>query len=232
VLSALASSSALAQWASTTTFTFDGESLPTGLVISTDLIKDLASDGSTARFNHQFNEANVQVADGFLQLTVPGGQTTSPIQCGEVSTNFEVKYASVSTFAILTEEPGICNGKRPKLSGFRYDLRADTVTGMFFYQSDSQEIDIEWISDPSSTSNQNTNNGTRVMQYTNQGPHGTEDSIEINGRAPDDATSEVHEYRIDWTPESSSFYLDGVFQQQIDGNVPTVGGAWTWNAWT
>jgi hypothetical protein len=104
---------------------------------------------------------------------------------------------------------------------------------MFFYKSDAQEIDIEWISDPSSTSNQNQNaNGTRVMQYTNQGPHGVDDSIEVNGRAPDDATSEVHEYRVDWTEDASSFYLDGVFQQRIEGNVPTMTGAWTWNAWT
>ncbi|KJX94930.1 hypothetical protein TI39_contig4149g00007 [Zymoseptoria brevis] len=102
---------------------------------------------------------------------------------------------------------------------------------MFFYHNDSQEIDIEWISDPESTSNQGTNNGARVMQYTNQGPHGAEDSIEINGRAPDDATSAVHEYRIDWTENKSSFYLDGVFQQHIDGNVPATPRAWTWNAW-
>jgi hypothetical protein len=108
---AFASSSASAQWASTTTFTFDGETLPTGLVISTDLVEDTASDGSTAKFDHQFNASNVQVSDGFLQLTVPGGQTTSPIQCGEVSTDFEVLHASVSTFAILTNESGICNGE-------------------------------------------------------------------------------------------------------------------------
>ncbi|KAI5364676.1 Putative concanavalin A-like lectin/glucanase domain superfamily [Septoria linicola] len=70
---------------------------------------------------------------------------------------------------------------------------------MFFYHSDSQEIDIEWISDANSTSNLvATNNGTRVMQYTNQGPHGTAGSSEVNGAAPEDATSAVHGYRIDW----------------------------------
>ncbi|SMR55226.1 unnamed protein product [Zymoseptoria tritici ST99CH_1A5] len=105
-------------------------------------------------------------------------------------------YASVSTYAILTDEAGICNG-------------------MFFYHNDSQEIDIEWISDPESTSNQGTNNGTRVMQYTNQGPHGTEDSFEINGRASGDATSAVHEYRIDWTQGVSTFYLDGVTSSKL-----------------
>ncbi|EGP86169.1 uncharacterized protein MYCGRDRAFT_94408 [Zymoseptoria tritici IPO323] len=102
--------SASAQWASTTTFTFDGQALPTGLIISTDTIEDLADADSTAKFNHQFNASNVQISDGFLHLTVPGGQTESPIQCGEVSTEFEVMYASVCTYAILTGEAGICNG--------------------------------------------------------------------------------------------------------------------------
>lgn len=94
-------------------------------------------------------------------------------------------------------------------------MRSYDVAGMFFYHNDSQEIDIEWISDPESTSNQGTNNGTRVMQYTNQGPHGTEDSFEINGRASGDATSAVHEYRIDWTQGVSTFYLDGVTSSKL-----------------
>ena len=100
---------------------------------------------------------------------------------------------------------------------------------MFFYHSDSQEIDIEWISDPDSTSN---DNGTRVMQYTNQGQHGTEDAVEVNGVAPEDATTEVHEYRVDWVEGSSRFFVDGEFQKEIEMNVPTTGGQWVWNAWT
>ncbi|EME47136.1 glycoside hydrolase family 16 protein [Dothistroma septosporum NZE10] len=203
--------SALAQWASTTTFTFEGNTLPTGLVVSTDTINDRGSN-SDAKFNHQFNASNVQVQDGYLELAVPGGQTTSPIQCAEVSTDFEVMYASVSTYAILVEEAGVCNG-------------------MFFYHSDSQEIDIEWISDVNSTSNQNTNNGTRVMQYTNQGPHGTADSSEVDGMAASNATEATHEYRLDWVNGASSFFLDGVFQYELNSNVPTTAGNWIWNNW-
>ncbi|KAK4629151.1 hypothetical protein CLAFUW4_08507 [Fulvia fulva] len=202
---------ALAQWASTTTFTFDGNALPTGLVASPDTVKDKESN-LDATFDHQFNVSNVQVQDGYLELRVPGGQTTSPIQCAEVSTDFEVMYASVMTYAILVDEPGVCNG-------------------MFFYHSDSQEVEIEWISDANSTSNQNTNNGTRVMQYTNQGPHGTADSSEVNGMAADNATEAVHEYRIDWVNGASTFFLDGVFQYELETNVPTTAGNWIWNNW-
>ncbi|GIZ47509.1 hypothetical protein CKM354_001059800 [Cercospora kikuchii] len=209
-LSTLLSTSASAQWASTTTYTFSGNTLPTGLIASSDLIRDTADTSSTATYNHQFNTSNVQISDNFLHLIVPGNQTTSPIQCAEVSTQISnILYASVRTSAILTNESGICNG-------------------MFFYHSDSQEIDIEWISDPDSASN----NGTRVMQYTNQGQHGTEDAVEINGLAPDDATTEVHEYRVDWVEGKSRFFVDGEFQQEIEMNVPTTEGQWVWNAWT
>ncbi|KXT01771.1 hypothetical protein AC579_6365 [Pseudocercospora musae] len=202
---------AVAQFASTTTFAFTSDTLPTGLVISSDTIDD-SSGHSSATFNHQFDAENVQVKDGYLKLIVPGGRTTSTLQCAEVSTEFEVLYASVSTYAVLTDEAGVCNG-------------------MFFYHSDSQEIDIEWISDANSTSNLDANNGTRAMQYTNQGPHGEEDSSEVYGQAADDATSTVHEYRLDWVNGTSSFYLDGVFQQQIQTNVPTTSGNWVWNNW-
>ncbi|WPB06215.1 uncharacterized protein RHO25_010872 [Cercospora beticola] len=210
-LTTLVTTSASAQWVSTTTYTFSGNTLPTGLIASSDLIGDTADPSSTATYNHQFNTSNVQISDNFLHLIVPSNQTTSPIQCAEISTQISnILYASVRTSAILTNESGICNG-------------------MFFYHSDSQEIDIEWISDPDSVSN---DNGTRVMQYTNQGQHGTEDAVEVNGVAPEDATTEVHEYRVDWVEGKSRFFVDGVFQQEMEMNVPTTGGQWVWNAWT
>ncbi|PPJ51098.1 hypothetical protein CBER1_07910 [Cercospora berteroae] len=209
-LSALLSTSISAQWASTTTYTFSGNTLPTGLIASSDLIEDTADPSSTATYDHQFNTSNVQISDNFLHLIVPGNQTTSPIQCAQISTQISnILYASVRTSEILTNESRICNG-------------------MFFYHSDSQEIDIEWISDPDSVSN----NGTRVMQYTNQGAHGTEDAVEVNGVAPEDATTEVHEYRVDWVEGKSRFFVDGEFQKEIEMNVPTTGGQWVWNAWT
>lgn len=101
--------SASTTFASTTTFEFSNNALPTGLVISNDTIDD-QSDNPEARFNHKFNPKNVQFKDGYLELVVPGGQDTSPLQCAEVSTEFEVMYASVRTYAILVGEPGVCNG--------------------------------------------------------------------------------------------------------------------------
>lgn len=105
---ALTASAAMGQYSSTTTFSFTGNTLPTGLVKS---YWDVAEcDNDNAKYNRLFEEQNVQVRDGFMDLIVPGGQTTSPIRSAEVGTEFEVLYGSVRTYAILTDEPGVCNG--------------------------------------------------------------------------------------------------------------------------
>ena len=68
------------------------------------------------------------------------------------------------------------------------------------------------------------------MQYTNQATDGG-DSTFAYGQAPSDATSAVHEYRIDWNADTTKFYLDGVLQQTFDTNVPSTPGPWVWNNW-
>ena len=99
------------------------------------------------------------------------------------------------------------------------------------YESDSQETDIEWISDPQSLSNTNSPNGTRTLQYTNQAVNDGSHATEYYGQAPDDATSAVHEYRLDWTADSTKYYLDGVLQRTMTTNVPSQAGSWVWNNW-
>lgn len=101
---------------------------------------------------------------------------------------------------------------------------------MFFYKSDCQEIDIEYLPDPSSKSNPP---GSPPLQYTNQptdcspggSTHGTKP-------APSDATSAEHEYRVDWVDGRVDFYTDGILQDSFTTNVPTEAGPWTWNIWS
>ncbi|KAK3697073.1 hypothetical protein LTR37_017671 [Vermiconidia calcicola] len=194
-------------FAASTTFSFAGKTLPTGLRKSSGPISD------PDFLDHTFAKKNVAVKGGFLQLTVPGGQTGESISSAEVYTDFEMKYGSVRTWAILTETPGVCNG-------------------MFFYKTDSQETDIEWISDPKSLSNKDSPSGGRELQYTNQALNGNNgQNTHAYGPAPRDATSAVHEYRIDWTADSTKYYLDGVLQHTMTDNVPNVAGPWVWNNW-
>ena len=105
------------------------------------------------------------------------------------------------------------------------------MAGMFFYKSDRQESDIEWISDPNSKSNLNSPNGTRAMQYTNQAVKVGSQSTEVYGPAPADAVSAVHAYRIDWTNGSTKYYLDNALQHTMTTNVPSKAGSWVWNSW-
>src|SRR5277367_2587242 len=54
-------------------------SLPAGLIASDCTINDMAGNPS-AKYNHVFQPANVAVSGSYLQLRVPGGQTTSPMK--------------------------------------------------------------------------------------------------------------------------------------------------------
>ncbi|KFH48231.1 Beta-glucanase-like protein [Hapsidospora chrysogenum ATCC 11550] len=157
---------------------------------------------------HRYAPENVVVRDGYLELLVPGGQS-QPISCGEVVTDERnILYASVRTVAILTETPGVCNG-------------------MFFFESDNQETDIEWLSDPESISN----GGTRKLWLTNQDTDG-------NGKTylaidpPSDPTSTEHEYRIDWTEGLVRWFVDGQQVWETTDDVPSVPGPWVFNNWS
>ena len=93
------------QYAKSTTFIFSGESLPTGLAASTYIVKDGPKE-------HEFVPQNAYVHGGYLNLLVNGGQQHDEVVwCGEVSTTFTVESASVETYAILSAEPGVCNGE-------------------------------------------------------------------------------------------------------------------------
>ncbi|KAI9826997.1 MAG: hypothetical protein M1826_006476 [Phylliscum demangeonii] len=190
------------------TYTFTGTTLPAGLAASSYTVHDAAP----APYSHIFLPADVSVAAGYLQLKVPGGQTASPLQSAEVTTTAaNILYGSVRTTAILGAAAGTCNG-------------------MFFYKSDSQEMDIEYLSDPRSTSN--PGDGSKPLQYTNQAVDGVNGhKTHTTAPSPADAASAAHEYRVDWVKGKTLYYLDGVLQQSFTTNVPSIPGTWIWNNW-
>ena len=104
----------------------------------------------------------------------------------------------------------------------------DKMLGMFFYKSDTQESDIEWVSDPASTSN----NGVPQLWFTNQNVNGNGPSTYTSILPPADATSVEHEYRTDWYQDHVAFYVDGVQKWSTTENVPSVPGEWIWNNWS
>ena len=103
---------------------------------------------------------------------------------------------------------------------------------MFMYESDSQEIDIEWLSDPKSKANIEAG-FQQALYYTNQAVESNDPATEKASAGPSGATHTVHNYRIDWNSSSSTFYIDGELQYKFEKNVPTTkNGYWVWNNWS
>lgn len=201
------------------TYTFTDGTWPVDGLRASDQ-EGIRDQNHGAPYNHIFLSSNVFVADGYLQIEVPGGQTPSTAQnnpitaqnsvtAGEVyTTDANILYASVRTTALFSTIPG-------------------TVQGTFFYKSDTQEIDIEYLSDPSSTAN---TGGVPAIHWTNQPTNGGSSTTSLT-TAPSDIDTVEHEYRIDWTSDHTAFYLDGVLQEKYTVNVPSTPGTWLWNAW-
>lgn len=206
------------QFSKRAVWTFTGTKLPAGLTAS--------NYGDDTRV---FKPSNVNVRNGYLELLVNGGQKM-PYKSGEISTNVQnIKYASVRTTAILTEVHGVCNGAPLILPNLCLELSADWhFLGMFFYKNDTQESDIEWLSDPNSESNA----GTRMLWFTNQDANGDGESTYKAVSPPSKPTTTEHEYRIDWTAGLVQFYVDGVKRWQTKQDVPNVSGPWVWNNWS
>ncbi|GKT48211.1 beta-glucanase [Colletotrichum spaethianum] len=100
--------------------------------------------------------------------------------------------------------------------------------GAFFYKNDTQETDIEWLSDAASLSNQ----GTRKLWFTNQ-------DADLNGvktynavTPPANPTTTEHEYRLDWTPGRVRWFVDGVEIWNTTSDVPNTTGPWVFNNWS
>ena len=224
------------QYASTTTFEFSGSTLPTGLSASNYKVGKIPNQ-------HEYVPNNVDVSGGFLNLIVNGGQSTDSAICGaEVVTDFTIASASVETYAILSEVPGVVNGK-PSIQFNSIQTKSSQPTslptnpiaqGIFLYESDNQETDIEFLSSPVSQSNIDAGyTSSGALWYTNQATTPGTPSTHKTSSAPSGAFSGVHNYRIDWNSSASTFYVDGEFKYQLTENVPTAtNGSWLWNNWS
>jgi hypothetical protein len=89
------------------------------------------------------------------------------------------------------------------------------------YMNDTQETDIEI----------RTGDPTHV-HFTNQQTHPSIGETTYAVPAPDDMTSAFHEYRYDWLPTGTNFYIDGVLIMSINRNVPSTAGWLMWNSWS
>jgi beta-glucanase (GH16 family) len=95
-----------------------------------------------------------------------------------------------------------------------------TTHGFSFYANDHQEVDFAFLS-----------SDTSVVHLTNEQVDYTAPFSSYTSAAPSDSTTAYHEYRVDWSPSSTKFYIDGVLIQTITDNVPNTPGFLLWNNW-
>ncbi|CAD6580859.1 MAG: hypothetical protein ASARMPRED_000346 [Alectoria sarmentosa] len=159
---------------------------------------------SSSPYTQLYTPSNVAVGSGSLQLRVPGGQTASPILGAEIYTqNTDILYGSVRTTMKASTVAGTCHGA-------------------FFYKNDNQEADIEII----------TGGANKGVHYTNQKASDDANPSTIQNNLPSEASTGFLEYRIDWVPGRTDFYVDGTLQTSLTENVPSTAGTWLWNNWS
>ncbi|KAG9678204.1 concanavalin A-like lectin/glucanase, partial [Aureobasidium melanogenum] len=160
--------------------------------------------GPYAPYSHIFNPSNIVLGSGQpMQMIVPGGQTADPLETCQVVTRYDdVLYASVRTVAQASPVNG-------------------TVHGFFMYMNDTQETDIEIrTGDPGH------------VHFTNQQTHPGNGETTHAVAAPSTMASAFHEYRYDWLPTGTNFYIDGMLVMSINRNVPSEAGWLMWNSWS
>ncbi|GAA5949741.1 hypothetical protein JCM3765_007671 [Sporobolomyces pararoseus] len=171
-----------------------------GYMVSKYLIENDGVEGSIPR---EFVKENVDIKNGILRLKVNGQPTTKGSKNTIISSEIESKdsfnYGTLETWAKATPVEGVCQG-------------------IFFYDSDNAEVDIELLSSY-------YNKGYRQyldpgVQYTNQALVEGGKSTSIGQPYGFDPTADFHNYTIRWTPTASEFYIDGEHRNSFDENVP------------
>lgn len=92
-----------------------------------------------------------------------------------------------------------------------------TTHGFSFYANDTQEIDFAFLTSDVS-----------VAHLTNEQVSPDSEATSFQVAAPTDAASAWHEYRVDWLPGATKFYIDSRLVQEINENVPSTPAFFLW----
>ena len=103
------------------------------------------------------------------------------------------------------------------------EIETGAVFGWFTYKSDTQESDIEilTVEDPNQ------------VHFTNQPSSAESDGARKVATLPNGLTrNEWVDYRLDWFPNQSLWYINNVLQFESSDSVPKVGSALNLNLWS
>lgn len=164
------------------------------------IVDTVHESGTTNPYTLAYTSANVAVQDSTLQLTCSAynSSTDMTIYAGEITTQRDdILYGSFR-------------------ANYRVQGGSGAVAGFFFYADDSNEIDIEHVTDDPVTD----------VHFTNQPDETLTTSMPDNVERTAYAT-----YRFDWHSSQTKFYVNGVLSGNLTGDVPTVNGTIQLNSW-
>lgn len=100
------------------------------------------------------------------------------------------------------------------------------------YFDDTQEIDMEFLSREFNTTSHPVNLVLQSPESEEAGFNAANTSTFKLHELPFDPSDAFHEYRFDWSPDSVSFYADGVLLDTMDKAVPKSAGHITLSHWS
>jgi len=156
-----------------------------------------------------FDKRNVSLGTGTLDLKV-SAYTSGAVRVAGILTQDTYTYSSVRVVLKSSTTAGVCQG-------------------IFYYLNDNQEVDWEILTSTTQTDSRYVPAGIwATNQATDAKAKKTYSVIPIDF----DPAGDFHEYRIDWIPGTTIFYLDGVQKAYFKTNVPTMATHLVVNAWS
>jgi len=181
------------------------------IALSNFNVQTWGSQHEDTTYYMQNDADNVYPFNDGLAMKTSGYSSGGTIYTSEIqSTQDNILYGSFRMRATIPDVPGVC-------------------FGLFTYQSDSQEADIEFLtSDP---------DYSRTVHYTNQPGL-------LNGDPDPDAAKVVvisgdnvdftafNEHRLDWLPDRTMFYFNSALTATISKNSPDQPSYLLANVWS
>lgn len=171
--------------------------------------------------------------DPGVQLIVRSTLQNGMVPMGELRMKRQdIQYGSFRSRIKFTGINGTCGAYfwvRILLSILRLRIYTDKLPQ---YYNDTQEIDMEVLSREQSTSSSALNLVLQSEQSAQADFNAANTSSFKIAQLGFRADAQFHEYRIDWTPDQVSFFVDGNWIAEMTTNVPVTGGRLIFNHWS
>jgi len=170
---------------------------------------------NTSPVRMNYTTSNVMSTSGSnLQLLLSGGPANRSIAYGaQLSSNLRsILYGSFRFTAMTSSVPG-------------------AVQGMFYYQNDNSEIDLEILSRYTFVQPGGTR-GTGLQMSIQPLTASSAAETANHSFTSFDPTTSFHEYRFDWSDSEVVYFADSNKWGQFNQNIPTTPGPILINNWS